>query len=316
MTHTTIIAALIAAVGLLALSACSNGTSRVTSMGMQAQEIIRPDELFSLLTRHQDEQLKPAGVLAAYGEPARAAGFEPGNEPDPLPSFDRLLIDPIGAWSGTEGVGRTMDRAGGTVNDSARVYSNVEPAVAGQAPDAEYQWFGWWLRKTPGGFLFNTIAGSTGGELSASFADLTGTAVYTGPAIGKAAVESGRRVQGSDFAATIVLDADFAARTVSGEVSNFTGGGMAGWRVTLPEVQISALGAFASTQGDSATLPVWTIDGVSRAPAGSFDGQFHGDDGTGAPDALVGTFEASFGATGHMAGAFGAGRQQGTGASD
>ena len=141
--------------------------------------------------------------------------------------------------------------------------------------DKEYFYFGWW-QKTPnladGDYTFRLLAGGTGYWENTTPRPTTGTARYTGPAVGKyvkkapLASVSERRYTDGTFTASTVLDVTFDTNaSVKGTISEFKDGGKAiegNWLVELGNITQLSFGATGDT-GD-ATLKI-----NGKAPAES-----------------------------------------------
>ena len=117
--------------------------------------------------------------------------------------------------------------------------------------DKEYFYFGWW-QKTPnladGDYTFRLLAGGAGFWENTNTLPSTGTARYTGPAVGKyvrrtpldpltfASVSEQKHTDGT-FTASATLDATFSNNvSVEGTISGFKDGGTAiegNWVVSL-----------------------------------------------------------------------------------
>ena len=184
-------------------------------------------------------------------------------------------------------------------------------------PDPSYSYFGWWLEKTASGFSVHafqhgTTDGGTTDNMVAVSNDLSGTAKYMGPAVGKYAMVhddgDGPSHTGGHFTAMADLTADFGARgtassEVTGSIKNFVGGSdtMDTWEVKLKGT------------GTTGTA-VWHIGDNEGTSTGSFSSEFREAGTDGDPQTLTGTWKAEFDpqedtVTGHMIGAFGATKQ-------
>ena len=87
------------------------------------------------------------------------------------------------------------------------------------------------------------------------------------------------------------------------------GGESMDWSVKLNSAPIAAFDTDHDF-GLAADATVWTIGGAKGAAGGSWEGDFHNQvappDGNNVPGTVTGEFTASYGAVGHMTGAFGA----------
>ena len=183
-------------------------------------------------------------------------------------------------------------------------------------PDGEYQYFGWWLREAGGAYAIGVFHGGEGGaeDELANLAALQGSATYSGPAVGKFAIQRPLgEAEAGDFTATAVLEADFgdatAPGTVEGEVNGFMVEGQAkDWSVALETAAIGTHGTIARG-GVNTAFTRWTIGGVEADPAASWSGQFHDVDPDSTPSVATGRFDAAHGDTARISGAFGTVRQ-------
>ena len=184
-------------------------------------------------------------------------------------------------------------------------------------PDAEFQYFGWWQRKTGDSYAVSAFHAGEGGAADefASLAALQGRATYRGPSTGKFALrpQVGEASAG-DFTATATLRVDFGdgavEGTVEGTVGDFTVDGVSRpWSVELRTAGIGADGSIAAA-GNNTASTVWSIDGNAAASSSTWSGQFHDVGADRVPAVATGTFRASYEALGHMVGAFGATQQQ------
>ena len=160
-------------------------------------------------------------------------------------------------------------------------------------------------------------------DISATeFTALGGTATYTGAAIGKYALNRGadQYASGGHWTADATLTANFEGAAVtdtgsiSGMIDNFMAGGESmDWSVELNMAPIAAFDTdhdFGLSADAAGGATVWTIGGADAAGGGSWEGDFHNQvappDGNNVPGTVTGEFTATYGAVGHMTGAFGA----------
>lgn len=173
--------------------------------------------------------------------------------------------------------------------------------------DAEYMWFGWWSRYTASSdsWAFQAKHGGTVALTDVSAA--TGTATYRGTAAGHYAINepiSGQSALGS-FTAAAQLVADFDNNNVSGSITNFSNA--PDWSVTLNSGDITGGTATQTTDGVT-----WSING-NPTDSGSWEAAFYSNLPSGqsagvVPYGIAGTFQADYGSTGELIGAFGAHR--------
>ena len=172
-------------------------------------------------------------------------------------------------------------------------------------PDDSYMYFGWWKReqKSDESLSFEMFSGGMY-EVDGATAALTGTATYTGPAVGQYAIYQplGTQTESGSFTARAELTANFGATgaegTLSGRVTNFSNA--SDWSVTLKSAAIDT-GTVAN--GDVS----WTIAGNTE-DSGMWNAQFFSDvdRSTAYPEGVAGTFDAKFDTVGRLIGAFGA----------
>ena len=188
----------------------------------------------------------------------------------------------------------------------------LDAMVKGDDDDMSFMHFGWWRKQTipDGAFEYSVFSGrsATAPDVnSMHFPALTGTAAYTGPAIGQYAIKppAGELNFGS-FRASVQLSADFGdaaqAGSISGVVTNFNVN--RDWTVTLMSADMMTNGTIA--QGNVS----WTIGGSTKA-GGKWNGTFHHESMPGEgdkPEGIAGTFDAQYDDAGRMVGAFGATR--------
>lgn len=173
--------------------------------------------------------------------------------------------------------------------------------------DTSYAYFGWWLREdgAADARTYTVTAFHAGADAAAVTPApvLTGTAGYTGPAVGKyAMVDRDGTHTGGHFTATANLTADFddSNNKVTGTIEDFVG--MSDWKVMLD----------SNPSGGSASA-VWQIgEDKGTSTGSSFAHSFRElDEGT--PMTLTGTWKTQYDphgtVVGHMIGAFGATKQ-------
>ena len=173
--------------------------------------------------------------------------------------------------------------------------------------DTSYMYFGWWKRELESTGVFSFEMFSNGMKAVGNIARLTGTATYTGPAVGQYAIyqPAGDDSGAGSFTARAELTANFSATggaqgMLSGRVTNFNNA--SDWSITLNSQPI-ANGAVARVDGNVS----WTIAGNTE-DGGMWDAQFFSDvvGSTAIPEGVAGTFDAKFDDVGRLIGAFGA----------
>ncbi len=201
----------------------------------------------------------------------------------------------------------TVAHEGGSIYNLSSGSWTFTTSNMARAPvaDTSYMYFGWWTReqKSDGSLEFEMFSGGEH-EAGAIPVALTGTATYTGPAVGQYAIYQplGTQTVSGSFTARAELTANFgtatAEGTLSGQVTNFSNA--SDWSVTLKSADITT---GAVTDGDVS----WTI-GSDTEDGGMWDAAFFDDvDGfTGYPQGVAGTFDARFSNVGRLIGAFGA----------
>ena len=213
--------------------------------------------------------------------------------------------DNIGAarhgWSG-----RRYTKAKATqASASFQVESNYEANLWVDSMTAtSFSYFGYWSAK---GSDLKLIADRPffGWGGTQSLPDLgiltTGTATYTGDAVGLVDIRRGTG-QSGHFDAAITLTANFATDKIKGTINNFSGlVGASGWSIELKETDFDVNGIITSAQ------TIWTIDQVAGSSNGSWKGEMTGISGS-HPQDIVGGFYAEH-TDGYISGAFGAEKQ-------
>ncbi|MXX91588.1 MAG: hypothetical protein F4213_02805 [Boseongicola sp. SB0677_bin_26] len=186
--------------------------------------------------------------------------------------------------------------------------------------DADYAEWGWWIDEgIADGDPANDKVGAwylvmqtTGSEIdAAAVTAATGTASYTGQAVGKAAYYNSQSDSniGGAFTANATLTADFddGNGMLSGSITGFDIGGMnPNWSVELMKHAIGDTGIAVDT---ATAMTKWTIGGTADAAGGNWSAAFYQvPDGEHQPSGVAGGFEATYESDGRMVGAFGAER--------
>jgi hypothetical protein len=222
--------------------------------------------------------------------------------------------------------------AGGTIDLGGQWYFIHDADAMVTTRNANYLYFGWWLRKDDGKpIAANTFTGM-GGTVATSvdLTQVTGSADYAGAAAGKFAISD---PLGDDNAGHFTADASLTAKFGG----SATGGGLSGtidnfvlndadevpWSVSLSRRSWATTDGGTELFDDPDTTPrdesatgmgtVWSIDGNAAAASGSWDATMYdekasgpADDGSNVPTSVTGTFQSDFGSTHSMVGAFGA----------
>ena len=210
-------------------------------------------------------------------------------------------------------------------------------------PDDTYLYFGWWVSKNSDGeptaasaFASHVGAIASGsGKIRYGWASdtaanaITGSATYTGSAVGKYAYKEASEgtAHGGHFTANAKLTAKFGAHGtddnngVTGTIDNFKlndGTANPGWSVALERSASWGTDGEVSRAADDETGTVWSINDNKAPASGTWSATMYdekpGDtddtpagDGSNIPTAVTGTFYSEFTtAQGRMVGAFGA----------
>lgn len=283
-----------------------------------------PPKSFNYVDRGFDDQAAKDTAIAACtpGEPCPANNI-PVRDTERYPL--RYAVDVGGRLGGASGIFRcdaadtstacTVQNRGNTfffAGPWAFIPSSGTTKVL--VADAQYMWFGWWARHTPGGdpaWAFQAKHGGATGAALTDVAAVTGTAAYSGTAAGRYAVHQpvGGPSSTGSFTASASLSANFDTNSVTGSITGFSND--PDWTVTLKSGAIS--GGTAGNDGTDAADPggvTWTINGAPL-DSGSWEAQFYSnlpaDQRTGVvPYGIAGTWQADYGTVARMIGAFGA----------
>ena len=223
----------------------------------------------------------------------------------------------------------SLDADGKVINAGAGWIFTPAAGAMVDVPDANYLYYGFWLKKTEkdGATTYNAVQTFTGGAGVLTFPptemeNVSGTASYEGGAAGvyvkKTFTADGMidTATSGTFTANVGLTAYFGGGdvavnkqySVEGRVSDFalSGGEENAWSVNLKADFESAENAFSGTANGGGDEAAWNgaFYGVPEVTPDE------GDVATAklAPAGMVGEFNANF-ANGHVAGAFGAHRQ-------
>ena len=176
-------------------------------------------------------------------------------------------------------------------------------------PDANYLYYGWWVRKDKDGMptaasAFAGVAGDIDPISAATGTDtlaITGSATYTGGAAGKFAISNplDGTGDGGHFTADATLNAKFGGdgAGISGMLDNFMANDKSvPWSIALNNTATSGLdannnvasisnisetGAISTSENrdgtavDESRSTVWSIDGNSAAASGTWRGQMY-----------------------------------------
>ena len=212
-------------------------------------------------------------------------------------------------------IGRRGNRY--TIESGLWTFETTDRANA-RIDDRSYAYFGWWRREhrendTYSYLPFVGIApdAETGGDKplaysvkeasSAAFNNLTGSATYTGPAIGQYAIyqplngESGTGEFTADVELTANFGTDNTAGTVGGTVTNFSND--SSWSLTLNAATMPTgtveYGTDAENNGNWVN---WTIGSHTSDVRGRWTAKFYSESNFvgQVPDGVVGTFTAAY----------------------
>ena len=247
------------------------------------------------------------------------------------------------------GCSSTNDGSGSPSNLGGTWTFTPDKGAMVSQPDANYLYYGWWVRKDGDGepTVASAFAGITGDvdnvgdtEADTDFGTaLSGSATYAGHAVGKFAVDYSRNKaangtsHGGHFTADAELTAKFGGDGVTGAgmtgtIDNFRlndGTEDPGWSVALHRAGWSSSAAtFATPETDAADTTAdetmgttWSIDGTSANRSGTWSGTMYDElpgnppngDGNNIPTTVTGTFYSEYSDVGRMVGAFGADKQ-------
>ena len=247
--------------------------------------------------------------------------------------FQCTPTDPATCSSTNDGKGSPSLLAGGVWT------FKPDPGATVSQPDANYLYFGWWVHKDSDGdplaasaFMGRSSVADSGDssdglDLAPDLDSLTGSATYTGAAVGKFALNNA--IDGTGDSGHFTADAEFKATFsgdtpvgVTGTIDNFRlndGSEDPKWSVSLARGGLGSAGAIvAPTTANAGTI--WSINDNKAAPSGSWSGTMYdempGDaddtppgDGSNIPTTVTGTFYSEFNNAGRMVGAFGANKQ-------
>ncbi len=295
----------------------------------------------------QEHALLPAGddnagsllvdTDAEYALVRANAFTHSGTQNHPVPDRSRAVYI-RGTYDGAPGEYRcsgtcssTNDGSGAPSALTGTWHFKPDTGAMVHQPDAEYLYFGWWVRKNNDGVpkaasafvgVVEPTAGDldTGGDLTA----ISGSATYVGNAAGKFAISNPLDGTGSGghFTADAELKATFgtgATAGVTGTIDNFRlndGSEDPGWSVALARGALGASGGTITAPTNDPT--VWSINGNKALASGTWSGTMYDEmpgnapdgDGSNIPTTVTGTFYSEFSTIGRMVGAFGANKQQ------
>ncbi len=215
-------------------------------------------------------------------------------------------------------------------------------------PDADYLYYGWWVRKDNDGdpTAASAFVGNVGTDPATAGTPIllgwtgtttpTGSATYAGHAAGKYAINNVLEASGhgGHFTADAEFEAKFSGSNagINGTIDNFRLNDATedpDWSVSLRLRAWGNDGAIGAAVDDPTTTAdesaagagtVWSIGGNSASASGTWGGTMYdekpGDpsatgpgDGSNIPTTMTGTFYSEFSTIGRMVGAFGADKQ-------
>ena len=255
-----------------------------------------------------------------------------------------------GSYMGATGTYKCVDAscmatpitAGGVTlsNNNWRFVPDANASI--EMPDSAYLQFGWWVRKDRDGATHASafygqipVADTQGALTHSDGSSLTGTAKYMGKAAGKFAINNplGDDSDGGHFTANAMLEAQFGATTdtdkngLTGTIDGFMlndGNVAQDWSVKLnrarwnsTKYELTTGGGHADSTTDhiiDGTAVEWSIgDDVHPGQTGQWEAQLFDEntkDKNTSPTTVIGRFEAGFGDTHKMVGAFGANQEK------
>ena len=226
-----------------------------------------------------------------------------------------------GTWNGASGVYSCGDTSCTSQRDANGITLTGEwdfdPAPGAMTDATARAEYGWWLDEgiegdnaAQAGAWYRIIGADNSVALDTA-PIATGTAKYTGTAIGQAAFYDSTTPSeniGGAFTADAELTATFGTSDMlEGDIKNFQiGTAKPEWVVKLKQAGLAGGGALTS-----AGMTEWTVgtgdDAVKGAAGGSWNAQLHTvPPGGHQPSGVVGGFESIHAGEGHMIGAFGA----------
>ncbi len=321
------------------------GTSRsFTALGYTVATADVGDDLKGYVTLDETD-------AATLGRIMGATFLHSGTQNHPIPArSDALYVR--GTYDGAPGEYRcsgtctTTNDGKGSPSELGGVW-HFKPDAGANAmahqPDTTYLYYGWWVSKdkddmpTAASAFTGTVL-PTGGtapvSVDVSAAAVTGSAVYSGNAAGKFALDYSQNAvldgasDGGHFTADATLTATFGPNAapnnggVTGMLDNFMANGEAvDWTVALHLAPWGTTGAFATptadvteTMADERLGTTWSMGGTAADRSGTWSGQMYDEmpgnapdgDGSNIPTTVTGTFYSEFDSVGRMVGAFGA----------
>jgi len=187
---------------------------------------------------------------------------------------------------------------------------DIEGTVTTHRPDTSYTVMGYWIDEDGEIYGIDTFATARYIPRTTEIRRLTGSATYSGDAVGIYVLNTGEQnAQNGEFAATVSLTATFGFSEVSGEISDFRSltrqddnDSLDDWTLTLDESVFNDKGSFIGTT---------SAEGTDNQ--GKWQGQFYGADNLDTtvktddhPLAAVGDFSGDFGNSNRVVGVFSA----------
>ena len=295
-------------------------------------------ETVTVYTNIDQPTMKPFGdvytdtvmLAEAVDSKAKSGRFPPKGEEQEYDNTDPAEgVKLAGTYDGVDG--NFLHAGPGTITADAKgrpMFATgwtFKPGSTGSmvtVQDKDYLHFGWWI-DTPakadadGGYTygFNPFAGGSQSFVAENLLAVTGSATYKGKAAGMYALENDFQGTGDygSFTANAALTADFDTAgemgTIKGSITDFMAkGAPVDWKVTLRGAFVESTGKYAATTPilgavtgtTSATLGAATGKGMWNA---AFFGTGRNDD---QPGSVAGEFDATFGDSARLEGAFGA----------
>ncbi len=246
----------------------------------------------------------------------RGSGFATGTETKTHKNTDEI----VGTFAGAAGTYTCVTGCSSQVHsDGIKLIGTWQWVTDLSEPkykvdDPAYAEFGVWLDDGLGsgakvGAWYHREEGTA--ITDADITRASGTATYSGNAVGQAAFYDGTTSAenvGGPFTADATLNADFDDNTLSGTINNFDIEGVKPkWSVELMERSIVP-GMLGVDAGDAPGTK-WTADGTTAEAGGDWSADFYDMPGSQrTPKGVTGGFLADHGDEGEMVGAFGAER--------
>ncbi len=272
-------------------------------------------------------------LTLTFGPATGASANDPG--PDPNIDADSFPTSGPTTFDGAQDFRGTYDGAAGSYECQANCTATYttggidlgagwsfvhDSGAMTSTADADYTYFGWWLRSDGDGMptLASAFHNRRGADLRADpGGSIQGAATYAGKAAGQYALSN--LLDGTGEAGHFTADATLNARFgtdadlnpgVTGTIDNFMADGESKpWSVALRRGAFGGNGAIDAPAGGGT---VWSINGTAAPRSGTWNGQMYkatADPANTTPEVVTGAFASEFQGVGRMVGAFGATKQ-------